>query len=162
LSWNAASAGQIEVIEYLEELIDLVKLLVGANEFRSGMLTRPTYREYVERIDRGVMVEENFEHRQGEAAQMVDDEQDELRDVLPQVQPQVRKRRNTFYRKEDGVKNHTEDQEVEKQKQANEEELPRSLQRVRSRRIEEMSLQQSRSQEDERKKREGKRVDKSG
>jgi len=36
------------------------------------------------------------------------------------------------------------------------------LQRVRSRRIEEMSLQQSRSQEDERKKREGKRVDKSG
>jgi hypothetical protein len=92
----------------------------------------------------------------------VDDEQDELRDVLPQVQPQVRKRRNTFYRKEDGVKNHTEDQEVEKQKQANEEELPRSLQRVRSRRIEEMSLQRSRSQEDERKKREGKRVDKSG
>jgi hypothetical protein len=162
LSWNAASAGQIEVIEYLEELIDLVKLLVGANEFRSGMLTRPTYREYVERIDRGVMVEENFEHRQGQAAQMVDDEQDEVRDVLPQVQPQVRKRRNTFYRKEDGVKNQTEDQELEKQKQANEEELPRSLQRVRSRRIEEMSLQQSRSQEDERKKREGKRVDKSG
>ncbi|TVY68909.1 putative membrane protein, partial [Lachnellula suecica] len=47
-SWNAASAGQIEVIEYLEELVDLTKLLVGANEFRSGLLTRPTYREYIE------------------------------------------------------------------------------------------------------------------
>ena len=94
---------------------------------------------------------------------MVDDEQDELRDVVPQVQqqPQVRKRRTTFSRKEDGEKKPTEKEEVEKQKQANEEELPRSLQRVRTRRIEEMSLQQSRSQEDERKKREGKQVDKS-
>ncbi|KAI9808428.1 MAG: hypothetical protein M1827_007247 [Pycnora praestabilis] len=50
MSWNAASAAQAEVIEYLEELIDLAKLLVGANEFRSGMLTRPTYRDYMEKI----------------------------------------------------------------------------------------------------------------
>jgi hypothetical protein len=47
ISWNAVAAAQAEVVEYLEELIDLTKLLVGANEFRSGMLTRPTYLEYV-------------------------------------------------------------------------------------------------------------------
>jgi len=42
MSWNAASAAQAEVIEFLEELCDLTKLLVGANEFRSGLLIRPT------------------------------------------------------------------------------------------------------------------------
>ena len=46
MSWNAASAAQAEIIEFLEELIDLTKLLVGAHEFRSGLLTRPTYRTY--------------------------------------------------------------------------------------------------------------------
>ena len=46
MSWNASSAAQAEIIEFLEELIDLTKLLVGANEFRSGLLTRPTYRDY--------------------------------------------------------------------------------------------------------------------
>ena len=50
MSWNAASAARAEIIEFLEELIELTKLLVGANEFRSGLLTRPTYREYVDRI----------------------------------------------------------------------------------------------------------------
>jgi Fusaric acid resistance protein-like/Aromatic acid exporter family member 2/Putative ER transporter, 6TM, N-terminal len=153
LSWNAASAGQIEVIEYLEELIDLVKLLVGANEFRSGMLTRPTYREYVDRIDRNA--QEDGAGGDGAVDGMVGDEQDELRDMVPE--PQVRRRRTTF---SGGEKRPTENQEFNKQKQANEEELPRSLQRVRTRRIEEMSLQKSQSREDERKKREGKRVDK--
>src|SRR3569833_3597024 len=43
LAWNAAAAGQMEIIEYLEELVDLVKLLVGVNAFRSGMLERPNY-----------------------------------------------------------------------------------------------------------------------
>ena len=43
LSWNASSAAQAEIIEYLEELIDLTKLLVGANEFRSGLFVRPQY-----------------------------------------------------------------------------------------------------------------------
>lgn len=46
MSWNAASAAQAEVIEFLEELVDLTKLLVGANEFRSGLLTRPKYHSY--------------------------------------------------------------------------------------------------------------------
>ena len=46
MSWNAASAAQAEIIEYLEELVDLSKLLVGANEFRSGLLTRPIHPLY--------------------------------------------------------------------------------------------------------------------
>ena len=48
MSWNAASAAQAEIIEFLEELIDLTKLLVGANEFRSGLLIRPSYHDYAE------------------------------------------------------------------------------------------------------------------
>ena len=40
LSWNAASAAQAEIIEFLEELVELAKLIVGASEFRSGVLAR--------------------------------------------------------------------------------------------------------------------------
>jgi hypothetical protein len=170
LSWNAASAGQIEVIEYLEELIDLVKLLVGANEFRSGILTRPTYREYVDRIGRGAQEldrkEEEFKARGGGAQDlMVEDEQDELRDVVSEPlqgkkTPERPRRRSTFSWKEGLEKKTTENEEFEKQKQANEDELPRPLQRVRTRRIEEMSLEKSRSRDDEARKRDGKRVDK--
>ncbi|KAI1377619.1 hypothetical protein F4677DRAFT_42755 [Hypoxylon crocopeplum] len=50
LSWNAGSAGVMEIIEYLEELVDLAKLLVGVNAFRSGMLERPKFHEYVRKI----------------------------------------------------------------------------------------------------------------
>ncbi|KAK7755537.1 hypothetical protein SLS62_002471 [Diatrype stigma] len=50
LSWNAASAGAMEIIEYLEELVDLAKLLVGVNAFRSGMLERPHFHEYMRKI----------------------------------------------------------------------------------------------------------------
>ncbi|KAI0478508.1 hypothetical protein GGR56DRAFT_630605 [Xylariaceae sp. FL0804] len=50
LAWNAASAGMMEIVEFLEELVDLAKLLVGVNAFRSGMLERPRFREYVARI----------------------------------------------------------------------------------------------------------------
>ena len=50
LAWNAASAGAMEIIEYLEELVDLAKLLVGVNAFRSGMLERPNFHEYVKKI----------------------------------------------------------------------------------------------------------------
>ncbi|RDA84707.1 hypothetical protein CP532_2760 [Ophiocordyceps camponoti-leonardi (nom. inval.)] len=42
LSWNAGTVGQMEIIEYLEELAELVKLLVGVNAFKSGMLNRST------------------------------------------------------------------------------------------------------------------------
>ncbi|KAF7558984.1 hypothetical protein G7046_g5169 [Stylonectria norvegica] len=50
LSWNAATAGQLEIIEYLEELVELVKLLVGVNAFRSGLLEKPDYVNYRQRI----------------------------------------------------------------------------------------------------------------
>lgn len=52
LSWNASTSGQMEIIEYLEELVELVKLLVGVNAFRSGMLEKPDYSNYRQRIRR--------------------------------------------------------------------------------------------------------------
>lgn len=48
LSWNASTAGYMELIEYLEELVELTKLLVGVNAFRSGLLERPQYKDYVQ------------------------------------------------------------------------------------------------------------------
>ncbi|KAF8430101.1 hypothetical protein EV426DRAFT_708225 [Tirmania nivea] len=50
LLWNASSAALEECVEYVEELVDLVKLLVGVNEFQSGLLHRPTFREYLAEI----------------------------------------------------------------------------------------------------------------
>ena len=46
LAFNASSAAQAEIIEFLEELVELSKLLVGANEFRSGLFVRPALEEY--------------------------------------------------------------------------------------------------------------------
>ncbi|KAG6011522.1 hypothetical protein E4U54_008042 [Claviceps lovelessii] len=51
LSWNATMAGQMEIIEYLEELVQLVKLLVGVDAFQSGMLERPQYRQYIRQLE---------------------------------------------------------------------------------------------------------------
>ncbi|PKK44859.1 hypothetical protein CI102_11346 [Trichoderma harzianum] len=48
LSWNASAAGQMEIVEYLEELVELVKMLVGVNAFRSGMLEMPRYTNYAQ------------------------------------------------------------------------------------------------------------------
>lgn len=148
ISWNAASAGQIEVIEYLEELIDLVKLLVGANEFRSGLLTRGSYREWVDKIQRPDTVESEMAPADGAA----DGKE-------PQIIP-LRKKRSTFSNTREkifgpsvgnveiarsntaagmvGKTTATEKEEVEKQKKHIEEEIPRVLQRVRTRRIDEM------------------------
>ncbi|KAK6515704.1 hypothetical protein TWF281_004295 [Arthrobotrys megalospora] len=50
MSYNATSAALEQVIEWLEELVDLTKLLRGAAEFRAGLLSRPTYREWVRQI----------------------------------------------------------------------------------------------------------------
>ncbi|RWA09079.1 hypothetical protein EKO27_g6032 [Xylaria grammica] len=46
IAWKASSAGMMEIIEYLEELVDLAKLLVGVNAFRSGLLEHPKLYEY--------------------------------------------------------------------------------------------------------------------
>lgn len=53
LAWNANAAGHMEIIEYLEELVELTKLLVGVNAFRSGLLERPHYKDYVEQAKSG-------------------------------------------------------------------------------------------------------------
>ncbi|KAF3925489.1 hypothetical protein AA313_de0202592 [Arthrobotrys entomopaga] len=53
MSYNASSAALEQVIEWLEELVDLTKLLRGAAEFRFGLLSRPTYKEWVRQISIG-------------------------------------------------------------------------------------------------------------
>lgn len=76
LSWNASTAGQMEIIEYLEELVELVKLLVGVNAFRSGMLERPNYREYMRQMETGEMALNQY----GESgARDASDETDEMK-----------------------------------------------------------------------------------
>ncbi|TAQ90015.1 hypothetical protein B7494_g1642 [Chlorociboria aeruginascens] len=154
LSWNAASAGQIEIIEYLEELIDLTKLLVGANEFRSGMLTRPTYQEYLGRMDgaydfsRPVIPFPKI--TPASQPKPTKGEEDATRDKIPEIgkEPKIGiiKRRTTFAWKDEGEKKANREREKkeeeaeEKRRAGEEEQLPRSLQRVRTRRVEEMNL----------------------
>ena len=48
IAWNASAAAQVEIIEYVEELTDLTKMLVKRSAFCSGHLTQPTYRDYVQ------------------------------------------------------------------------------------------------------------------
>ncbi len=148
LSWNAASGGQTEVIEYLEELIDLTKLLVGANEFRSGMLMRPTFREYVERIGQGseghtISLDKERKGGGAETGSIIWREQAELRDTMSEPHKVDSMRKRTVKKigdqdgKVSGMKKVNSAGEVERRRKAEEEELPRSLQRVRTRRFEE-------------------------
>ena len=112
MSWNAASAAQAEIIEFLEELIDLTKLLVGANEFKSGLLTRPTYRDYVGNKD---------EAKDEKGADEVE-ARDEPREGLVTMGGMVRRRRGTT---------------VTRARTASEtESVPASLMRIQSRKIE--------------------------
>ncbi|CAB4253324.1 similar to Saccharomyces cerevisiae YGL140C Putative protein of unknown function [Maudiozyma barnettii] len=46
LSWNASSAALEEIIEYIEVLLNLTKILVGVNEFKYGFLSRPLYEDW--------------------------------------------------------------------------------------------------------------------
>ena len=109
ISWNAVAAAQAEVVEYLEELIDLTKLLVGANEFRSGMLTRPTYLEYVENIGKQERVEKPVEVEKAVDAT-----------TESNLMTGLTKRRST----------------MAKTRSAESEDLPNSLKRIQSRRKE--------------------------
>ncbi|KAI0161133.1 hypothetical protein GGR52DRAFT_161306 [Hypoxylon sp. FL1284] len=89
LSWNAGSAGVMEIIEYLEELVDLTKLLVGVNAFRSGMLERPKFYEYAKKIK---------EHRLSQAMETPPAESQDSEEVR-----RVRSRsRGSFVRKRRG------------------------------------------------------------
>ncbi|KAI9742762.1 MAG: hypothetical protein M1818_003491 [Claussenomyces sp. TS43310] len=147
LSWNAASAAQIEIIEYLEELIDLTKLLVGANEFRSGILTRPSYWEYVSGIRKGMdtLDEQGGEYVPKEThgsdaaaspSSLLEREHEELRDAISEPRKLGMKRAATA-RPEGGRVNALERMRSgDMQRQDDSNELPLSLQRVRSRRLE--------------------------
>ena len=90
---------------------------------------------------------------------IIKQEREELKDVISEPQMANVRRRTTFSGRESVGEKDVEEKEARRA----EDELPRSLQRVRSRRIEELNLQKSRSIDEEmKKKREGKLVDKSG
>lgn len=118
MAWNASSAAQAEIIEFLEELIDLTKLLVGASEFRSGMLTRPTYHQYDEpreetATDPAATV--------GNDAAIDDEARDIFQDVPPNATIMRRRRATTRSSKASGE---------------NDDDIPASLRRIQSRKIE--------------------------
>lgn len=73
ISWNAVSFAQAEVIEFLEELIELTKLLVGNNEFRSGLLIRPTYRDYAGPVSPARNKEDGPDKAGADAAETLDE-----------------------------------------------------------------------------------------
>jgi uncharacterized membrane protein YgaE (UPF0421/DUF939 family) len=52
LSWNATSAATEEVIDYIEELLELCKVLVGVHEFKYGFLSRTLYSDYAAKAAR--------------------------------------------------------------------------------------------------------------
>lgn len=53
LSWSASSSAAEEIIEYIEELLDLTKILIGINEFKYGFLSRPLYENWAAEAARG-------------------------------------------------------------------------------------------------------------
>lgn len=87
LSWNAAAFALAEVIEFLEELIELTKLLVGNSEFRSGLLIRPTYRDYAGPTSQGDDKDDGPEEAGAEDGEKLD----ELKDI--RSMPGLTKRR---------------------------------------------------------------------
>ncbi|KAI1481990.1 hypothetical protein F4774DRAFT_350989 [Daldinia eschscholtzii] len=87
LAWNASSAGIMEIIEYLEELVDLAKLLVGVNAFRSGMLERPKFHEYVKKIKEREM------SRNAASAAATEAEQQEAQKIKSHSGSSARRRR---------------------------------------------------------------------
>ncbi|KAL8783830.1 MAG: hypothetical protein Q9213_004376 [Squamulea squamosa] len=117
IAWNAASAARAEIIEYVEELIDLTKLLMGANEFRSGLLKRDTYLDYVQ----GLGKESNNEAVVDNDTKNRENRDDGFSDIEMQPVESVRRRRLTTIMSAG----------------SGEEKLPASLQRIQSRKMEE-------------------------
>lgn len=111
ISWNATAFAQAEVIEFLEELIELTKLLVGNNEFRSGLLIRPTYRDYAGPVNTGESKDNGPDKAGAEDAETLD----ELKDMASA--PGLTKRRT-------GTMKSTHEEEGE---------VPVSLKRIQSR-----------------------------
>ncbi|KAH8804660.1 hypothetical protein F5884DRAFT_796815 [Xylogone sp. PMI_703] len=158
LSWNAATSGQIEVIEYLEELVDLTKLLVGVNEFRSGMLSRPDFRESLEHMEPAAIPESHdTTSDRPETKEKAGDK--EINNTVPHpveaVKSDLKRRRPTLRRESFLEKKRSREQEVDAERGALEEDqLPISLQRVRTHRMEErhMSVQTREKEKDKEKK----------
>ena len=98
------------MVEFLEELIDLTKLLVGASEFRSGLLTRPTYHEYVAKME---------DEEKATDANEEPEVKNEVKVTALNKQGLTRRRRGTTISSHDGS-----------------EEIPASLRRIQSRTIE--------------------------
>ena len=139
LSWNATSAGQIEVIEYLEELVDLTKLLVGVHEFRSGILTRDTYRALVETMTTAVG---------GDAsADVPEDCQGEVPELAAHRRLGQTARRAITLQKLEAERTKAAEQDTVEKKIQDEADAPRPLQRVRTKRMEEMHLKLAKSRE---------------
>jgi len=119
MAWNAASAAQAEIIEFLEELIDLTKLIVGVNEFQSGLLTRPTYHQY------NTMSEEKVPNPTVAAVGDATTD-DEARDVfidVPSSDAETTRRRRATTRSSQAPSEESD-------------EIPASLRRIQSRKIE--------------------------
>ncbi|ODQ67509.1 hypothetical protein NADFUDRAFT_21746, partial [Nadsonia fulvescens var. elongata DSM 6958] len=53
MSWSASSCAIEEVVEYIESLTELIKLLVGVNHFKYGFLSRPLYEDWAAHATRG-------------------------------------------------------------------------------------------------------------
>ncbi|KAL8659757.1 MAG: hypothetical protein Q9226_000253 [Calogaya cf. arnoldii] len=121
MAWNAASAAQAEIIEYLEELIDLTKLLVGANEFRSGLLMRNTYNDYVQGLGAVAATRaESSDIEDGAIVETKSEKGEAFADTALQRFGTVRRRRLTTITSAGSA----------------EDRVPASLQRIQSRKIE--------------------------
>ena len=157
LAWNAVAAGHIEIIEYLEELVDLVKLLVGADEFESGMFTRKRYQQYVRKThaygnDDGKTCDDETEQMRPMSS--INDEVEEQRDAMPEpelMQRSAATRRRTMSQSLSLQKSGSHSNVLHRsdsKSSSGEPSLPYSLQRVRSRRLEEMDMQKLHSKEE--------------
>ncbi|KAL9009585.1 MAG: hypothetical protein Q9173_005398 [Seirophora scorigena] len=116
MAWNAASAAQAEIIEYLEELVDLAKLVVGANEFRSGLLMRATYQDYTQKLAEVA----GKSNESDDPVDMAGDARDNFLDQPTHPTGMVRRRRLTTIQSSG----------------SSEEKIPASLKRIQSRKIE--------------------------
>ncbi|CCH46087.1 putative membrane protein [Wickerhamomyces ciferrii] len=90
LSWNATSAATEEIIEYLEELIELTKILVGVDEFKYGFLSRSLFTTYAAKAARGYKsVSNNDENRYNDprnSSSAIIDEDDEDNDTASSME----------------------------------------------------------------------------
>ena len=126
LSWNAASAAQAEIIEFLEELVDLTKLLVGANEFKSGLLTRPIYHDYAEKPQ-----------TQDEGDEAMAEARDEFRESPVDTAGATTRRRGTGLTSVDAGAGLTRRRRgTRDNSRSDDENVPASLRRIQSRKLE--------------------------